>query len=231
MPVRLVAMRFDAIDPDAAAAFWSALLERPTQHDGDEVLLPAVGTQVGLRFVAAEVSRTGPHRVHLHLTSTSLADQRATVAAALALGAEHLDVGQLPEEEHVVLADPDGNELCVIEPGEPYLAGCGFLAELTGEGSREVGLFWQAALDWPLVWDKGLQTVVQSPEGGTKIAWDGEPDELPYSNRKHGFDLAADDPAAEATRLIALGAREMAGEDGVVHLADPDGNAIRISRG
>ena len=34
---------------------------------------------------------------------------------ALATGASHLDVGQLPEEEHVVLADPEGNEFCVVE--------------------------------------------------------------------------------------------------------------------
>jgi hypothetical protein len=35
------------------------------------------------------------------------------VATALALGAGHLDVGQRPEEEHIVLADPEGNEFCV----------------------------------------------------------------------------------------------------------------------
>jgi hypothetical protein len=40
--------------------------------------------------------------------------QRATVDRALALGGRHVDVGQLPEEEHVVLADPEGNEFCVF---------------------------------------------------------------------------------------------------------------------
>ncbi len=59
----------------------------------------------------------GPNRVHLHLTSASHGDQHRTVATALRLGASHLDVGQLPEEEHVVLADPEGNEFCVIEAG------------------------------------------------------------------------------------------------------------------
>jgi DNA replication protein DnaC len=46
--------------------------------------------------------------LHLHLTSTSLADQQHTVAKALELGASHLDVGQRPEEGHVVLAGPEG---------------------------------------------------------------------------------------------------------------------------
>ncbi len=41
--------------------------------------------------------KVGPNRVHLHVTSTSPADQQHTVAAALELGARHLDVGQLPE--------------------------------------------------------------------------------------------------------------------------------------
>ena len=36
-------------------------------------------------------------------------------------------MGQLPEEDHVVLTDPGGNEFCVIGPGNKFLAGCGLL--------------------------------------------------------------------------------------------------------
>ncbi|WP_425550387.1 VOC family protein [Actinopolymorpha pittospori] len=43
----------------------------------------------------------------------SPADQQHTVATALKLGGDHFDVGQRPEEKHVVLADPEGNEFCV----------------------------------------------------------------------------------------------------------------------
>jgi hypothetical protein len=50
------------------------------------------------------------------LTSASLADQQRTVARALDLGAGHVDVGQRPEEGHVMLADPDGNEFGVPTP-------------------------------------------------------------------------------------------------------------------
>jgi hypothetical protein len=61
------------------------------------------------------------------------------VARLLGLGARHFDVGQRPEEGHVVLEDPEGNEFCVIEPGNNWLAGCGFFAELACEGSQEAG--------------------------------------------------------------------------------------------
>ena len=54
--------------------------------------------------------------MHLELTSPSLEGQEQTVATALGLGARHIDVGQLPEEGHVVLADPEGNEFCVFSP-------------------------------------------------------------------------------------------------------------------
>jgi hypothetical protein len=90
-------------------------------------------------------------------------------------------VGQLPEEDHVVLGDPAGNEFCVIEPGNNFLAGCGYLGEVSCEGSREVGLFWRDALGWSLVWDRDRdrdrdeETAVRSPAGGTKVSWDGPP--------------------------------------------------------
>ena len=74
-----------------------------------------------------------------------------------------------------MLADPEGNEFCVIEPGNAFLAGCGFLGELACDGTRDVGLFWSEALGWPLVWDQDEETAIQSPRGGTKVAWGGPP--------------------------------------------------------
>ena len=55
--------------------------------------------------------------MHFDLTSTSLDDQQLTGARALDLGARHIDIGQRPEEGHVVLADPDGHEFCLMPPG------------------------------------------------------------------------------------------------------------------
>ena len=99
--------------------------------------------------------------MHFDLTSTSLEDQQQTVARALELGGRHIDVGQRPEEGHVVLADPEGNEFCVIEPGNNFLADCGFIGALACDGSQEVGYFWSEALGWPLVWDQDQETAIQ----------------------------------------------------------------------
>ena len=165
--------------------------------------------------------------MHLHLTSTDLADQQHTVATAVRLGARHLDVGQRPEEGHIVLADPEGNEFCVIEPGNAFLAGCGFLGELACDGSREVGLFWSDALGWPLVWDQDQETAIQSPHGGTKIAWGGLPVAPKVGRNRQRFDLVTvdGDQSAEVDRLISLGATRLeVAVDGAVALADPIGN-------
>ena len=188
MPCRLDALTVDALDPGRVAAFWAAILGRETVDVADAVVVPGSDTQLGLRFTSSPTAKVGRDRMHLHLTSDDVAHQERVVAAALELGARHLDVGQLPDERHVVLADPEGNELCVIEPGTSFLAGCGFLGELTCEGTRDVGFFWAAALGWPLVWDRGAQTAIQSPRGGTKVSWDGPPTPKSGPDRQR-FDL------------------------------------------
>jgi hypothetical protein len=228
MTSRLIAVSFDASQPLRVAQFWAALLGREAVQETGGVLLPGGATQLGLRFAAGDAKRAGLNRMHLHLTSESPDDQQHKVAAALSLGGEHLDVGQLPEEGHIVLADPEGNEFCVIEPGNRFLAGCGLLGELACDGTRDVGLFWSAALDWPLVWDQNQETAIQSPHGGTKVAWGGPPVEAKLGRNRQRFELAPPghgDQHAEADRLVSLGATLLeVAPDGTVELADPDGN-------
>ncbi|HEX8510615.1 MAG TPA: VOC family protein, partial [Propionibacteriaceae bacterium] len=218
--------------PVRLAGFWAGLLGREVVSDLRGVLLPGSDTQVGLRFAASRAEKVGPNSVHLHLTSASPAAQQATVGAALDLGGDRLDVGQLPEEGHVVLSDPEGNEFCVIEAGNSFLAGCGFLGELACDGTRQVGLFWAEALGWPLVWDEDGETAVQSPEGGTKVAWGGPPVAPKHGKNRQRFDLtvADGDLAAEVDRLIALGATLLVSNgDGTVELTDPDGNEFCLT--
>jgi Glyoxalase-like domain len=93
--------------------------------EGGMALLPTDDTGFGFRFRPTREQKTGQNPTHFHLTSTSLEDQQQTVAMSLGLGARHIDVGQRPEEGHVVLADPESNEFWVIEPGSNYLAGYG----------------------------------------------------------------------------------------------------------
>jgi predicted enzyme related to lactoylglutathione lyase len=231
MTCRLQSLCIDATNPRLLARFWAGLLGWPTAADG-LTLLPDDDTGFQLRFAPTDLPKAGPNQLHFHLTSTSLDDQQQTVARARELGAQPLDVGQRPEEGHIVLADPDGNEFCVIEPGNKWLAGCGYFAELACEGSPAVGYFWSAALDWPLVWDQEQETAIRAPHGGPKIAWGG-PAEAPKTvkDRMH-FDLVPDgDQAAEVDRLTGLGARRVdigQGEVGWVVMADPDGHEFCV---
>jgi predicted enzyme related to lactoylglutathione lyase len=236
MTCHLYALRFDANAPVRLARFWAGILGQEIAGDpqGGIAVLPGDDTGFRIRFLPAQKQKAGQNHWHFHLTSTSLEDQQETVARALELGARHIDIGQRPDEGHVVLTDPEGNEFCVIEPGNNYLAGCGFLAEVTCEGSRDVGFFWSGALGWPLVWDRGLQTAIRSPRGGPKIYWDGERMRPLAGNDRLHFDIAlpADgDQQAEVDHLVSLGAtrldtgREKASS---VIMADPDGREFRV---
>ncbi|GAA0239907.1 VOC family protein [Cryptosporangium japonicum] len=231
MPSLTPVATFEAPDPVRAARFWAALLNREAVDDPGGVSLPGGPGQLDLRFVPGRPGALGANRVHTHLTSVDLDDQQRTVATALELGGHHLDVGQRPEEGHVVLADPAGYEFCVIEPGNAFLAGCGVLGELACDGTRDVGVFWSAALGWPLVWDENEETAIQSPHGGTKVAWGGPPVAPIDRPGRQRLDLTAvgTDPEVEADRLLALGATRMpSGEHHIVRLADPDGNEFRL---
>jgi catechol 2,3-dioxygenase-like lactoylglutathione lyase family enzyme len=225
MASRLLAVTFDTDDPRRLAQFWAGMLGRDVVETSGAATLPGDDTQVGLRFAPGPGATVEPNRLHLHLTSTDQASQDQTVAKALDLGGHHLDVGQLPEEQHVVLADPGGNPFCVIPPGNGFLAGCGFLGEVACEGSREVGLFWSEALGWPLVWDQDGETAIQSPLGGTKIAWGGPPVAAPVTPPRERFDLVAGgDARREIERLVSLGATRLDENT----LVDPDGNEFRL---
>lgn len=220
----------EAREPDLLVAFWAGLLGRPAAAEARGPLVPGSDTQVALRFVATRAPRSGPNRVHLHVTSDDVS-QDENVAVALALGATPLDVGQQPGEGHVVLADLEGNEFCVIEAGNSYLAGCGLLGELACDGSREVGLFWSVALDWPLVWDHEGETAVQSPAGGTKVAWGGPPVAARRERSRHRFEFAVPEHRLdrEVERLTGLGAARTGATDvDGVGLTDPDGNEFEL---
>jgi hypothetical protein len=231
----LAALCFAASDPVALSSFWAGLLGEETVEDqrAGITLLPSDDAGLRLRFLRTREPRTGRNQMHLDLTSTSLDDQAETVARALGLGARHLDVGQRPEEGHVVLADPEGNELCVIEPGNSFLADCGFVGALACDGSQQVGYFWSEALGWPLVWDQDQETAIRSPRGGPKITWGGPPLTPKVGRNRLWFDLAqGGDQRAELDRLVRLGATlsESSRDEARWEMADPDGNEFCVLR-
>jgi hypothetical protein len=226
MTVELFAVTFAALDPPRLATFWAGLLGREQVALGrDAAVLPDDEHGFRLRFAPTDVAKSVQNLMHLDLTSESWDAQRATVDRALSLGGRHCDVGQLPTEEHVVLADPEGNELCVIEPGNSFLAGCGFVGALSCDGSPAVGRFWSAALGWPLVWDQDEETAIQSPLGGPKVTWGGPPYMARPAEPHQWFDLLVEgDVLEEQERLVGLGATVL----GPGRLADPDGGPFRL---
>jgi predicted enzyme related to lactoylglutathione lyase len=227
MSVRLAAISFEATDPVAVGTFWGELLGREAVQDADGVLLPGDSTQVGLRFVESTTEMPERNRLHLHLTSESVDDQRQTVETVLRLGGSRPGAKPLHPGRIAYMNDPDGNEFCVIEPGNGYLAGCGYLGEVTCNGSRAGGLFWREALDWVVVWDEGQQLAIQSPEGGTKIAWDVWAETRGDGWNRQRFEVLASDIPAEIERLVALGATRISDLGAVARMVDPDGSELR----
>jgi catechol 2,3-dioxygenase-like lactoylglutathione lyase family enzyme len=236
MTSQLFTVCFDANQPLPLARFWSGILswEIAEHPHGGVALLPSDDTGFRIRFLPTQARKVGQNRMHFDLTSTSLEDQQQMVARALELGAQHIDVGQRPEEGHVVLADPEGNEFCVIEPGNKFLADCGLIGALACDGSQEVGYFWSEALGWPLVWDQDQETAIRSPHGGPKITWGGPPLMPKIGKNRVHFDLAPPvhgDQRAEVGRLLSLGATRIdtgQGDVARVVMADPDGNEFCV---
>ena len=106
MTCQLLALCIDADDPLRLARFWSGVLGWELADDsGDGVsLVPSDDTGLRIRFLPAQETKPGLNPGHLHLTSTSLEDQQQTVARSLGLGARHVDIGQRPEEGHIVIS-------------------------------------------------------------------------------------------------------------------------------
>jgi predicted enzyme related to lactoylglutathione lyase len=239
MSLRLVALCVDANDPLGLARFWAeALRWEVADETAEEIrLVPTDGTRFRMDFMPVSEPKVGPNRLHLDLTSTSLDDQRDSVARLVELGARHIDIGQRPDEGHVVLADPEGNEFCVIEPGNSFLADCGRLGSITCDGTREVGYFWSAALGWPLVWDQDQETAIRAPDGtGPLITWGGGPLAPKLGKNRLHLEVAPLDQAeehAEVDRLVAMGATRVdigQGEVDWVVMADPDSNEFCVLR-
>ncbi|MER5856819.1 VOC family protein [Streptomyces sp900105245] len=102
----------DAADPVALGRWWAEALGWVVVADAaDEFeIRPAPERLPGLLFVPVPEGKTVKNRLHLDFRPT---DRSAEVARLLALGARHADVGQ-GEQPWVVLADPEGNEFCVL---------------------------------------------------------------------------------------------------------------------
>jgi hypothetical protein len=129
MAVRWYSVVVDCADVAAQAQWWASALDwRKVYEAEDEVVivpphaldesveLPVEQHGPGLVFVPVPEGKTVKNRLHLDLAPRADDDQAAEVQRLIDLGATRVDVGQGTDVPWVVLADPEGNEFCVLSP-------------------------------------------------------------------------------------------------------------------
>ncbi|QYF74475.1 VOC family protein [Cryobacterium sp. PAMC25264] len=109
----------DSRDPRTLGLWWRDALGWALLHESDDELeiAPAEGAHPTVLFVAVPDEKTVKNRLHLDFVPD---DQAAEVDRLVAMGASRVDIGQA-HVPWVVLADPEGNEFCVLaaRPGSP----------------------------------------------------------------------------------------------------------------
>ena len=117
MPLSLHHVVVDAHDLPGLARFWAQVLgwRVLSERDREVVIGPSVDSPVGICFMPVTEPKQLKNRLHLDLT-TGADDREAEVERVLRLGARRVDIGQTGEESWTVLADPEGNEFCIVRP-------------------------------------------------------------------------------------------------------------------
>jgi hypothetical protein len=115
MGAKFTELCVDAADPDALASFWTAVLDWPrlSADDGVVEIGDPSGSLPTLVFAPVDDAKVVKNRVHIDV-SPRASDQAAELQRLLGLGATKVDVGQ-GEQSWVVLADPEGNEFCLLK--------------------------------------------------------------------------------------------------------------------
>jgi Glyoxalase-like domain len=241
MALRLVQVNFKARDDSALGRFWAQALGWDLSSEGPGVtnveppgiVLPDPVT-IGIDVVSVPDPETVMYRAHLDLATTSATHQAELVARLRQLGATPADVGQ-GDVPWTVLADPEGNVFCVLEPREIYRDTGPIAAVVVNcEDPRAMARFWNEALDWTLHVVDDDYASLRSAEGvGPYLEFIHTPDVDAVPTRVH-LDLrpyAGDDQAAEVDRLRALGATDAdigQGDVPWVVLADTEGNEFCV---
>jgi predicted enzyme related to lactoylglutathione lyase len=242
MPTRLVQIAMNAEDDSVLGRFWAEALgwgvssEEPgvTNLEPEGFVYPDP-VAVCIDVLRVPEPKTVKNRVHIDLATSSAAYQADLVARLRDLGAAPADVGQ-GDVPWTVLADPEGNEFCVLEPREIY-RDTGPIAAVVVDCAdpRAMARFWGEAMDWTLHAVTGDYAALRSARGvGPYLEFLRTPDVKTVKNRVH-LDLRpypGDDQEAEVARLRALGATDIdVGQgEGVpwTCLADPEGNEFDV---
>jgi hypothetical protein len=117
MSLKFQATVVDCNEALRVGTFWAELLNLPLEadEDGTECWVEPGGDAADILFLTVPEAKTVKNRLHIDLRPD---DQDAEVARALALGASHADIGQ-GTQTWVVLADPEGNEFCILRALRP----------------------------------------------------------------------------------------------------------------
>jgi hypothetical protein len=211
MATRLVHLVVDAIQPGPLAQFWADALgwEVAADEDGEFDVWPAgyrYPDPVALPLVFAPVPepKTGKNRVHLDLASESHEHHAAQVRRLLELGAVPIDIGQ-GDVPWRVLADPEGNEFCVLEPRGVY-RDTGPVAAVVVDCAEPAAVagFWRLATGWTPASSTTHGMSFRSPEGvGPYLELLPTAEPKVVKNRIH-LDVAPypDDELSEAVSLL-----------------------------
>jgi len=243
MTIRLVHVVIDANDPARLGEFWArALGWQILPADPDEIVIAPAGFDsiypdpVALPLVLVPVPerKTVQNRLHLDLATMSAEHQAAEVQRLLGLGAAPADVGQ-GDVPWTVLADPEGNEFCVLDP-RPEYADTGPVAAVVA-GCRDpqaIAGFWELATGFRRQRSAAEFVSLRSPrEVGPYLELLQVPDPKTVKNRVH-LDLRperGEDVGAAVAALRAGGARLAdAGQRDVpwTVLADPEGSEFCV---
>jgi len=228
---------FDAVEPQRLGRFWEVVVggERLTDvPEGFETRLSVeAGPVLDLCFQRVPEPPSAPARLHVDLSGG--ARQAEVVERLLGLGARHLDIGQ-GDVPWVVLADPEGNPLCVMEERAEY-ADTGPIAALPldcADPDRDAA-FWSWLTGWTDVPDAGLRSLRHPSMRGALLELC--PERAPKGGAKNRLHLdvrleAGDDPDEVAAGIIDRGGTEQQhpewGELPWRTYADPSGNEFCV---
>ncbi len=114
MASRITELVLDCTDPERLAAFWAEVLGYDVlDRDEASVEIGPPDKRMTLLFLRNPDRKLQKLRLHIDVTATDR-DQAAELERLLALGATHVDIGQGDDVSWYTLADPEGNEFCLL---------------------------------------------------------------------------------------------------------------------
>ncbi|MFI9721949.1 VOC family protein [Streptomyces sp. NPDC052396] len=225
MSTRLTGVVIRALDVRALSRFWAqALGWTVTEGDGATAVRPAEVDGVGLLFVSTGRPKAGKNPVHLDLPGGP-----AEVRRLLGLGAVRVDIGQ-GEVPWEVLADPEGNEFCVLPRWSDE---GGRIAQICQDAADPgvQGAFWAAAGGWRIVEEGAWGVRLRAASGTGPELVMGPP--VAARTEPHRLHLLLEPvPGAGPHGLTDLGAVRAdggrAGEERWETFIDPEGNEFGV---